>query len=156
MASAIDRRTGWMLRLLVSLWALLLAGCAINLVAEYDKVSEDRLMTAYEKVNRMYDSLADAAPAERGYDKFAKSWADISTDLRVVALRQKARASNAESIEIVDKLIRNWEKTRGEHKERSADPQQRGDPYRATRIELDRAQFEAQFAAAVAAERFKK
>ena len=156
MRIVIDPTRGRALWWPVVLWMLLLSGCAFNLVAEYDKVSEDRLMAAYEKVNQLYDNLAEATPAERGYDKFAKAWADVSTDLRVVALRQKARANNEESIKIVDKLIRNWEKTRGEHKERSADPQQRGDPYRATRIELDRAQFEAQFAAAVAAERFKK
>lgn len=156
MGTLIEARAGWALRLFLALWALVLSGCSVNLVAEYDKASEARLIATYEKVNRMYDALAEAAPAERGYDKFSKTWADIATDLRVVALRQKARVDNKESIEIVDKLVKNWEKTRGEHKARSTDAQHRADPYRATLIELDRAQFEAQFAAAVAAEAFKK
>ncbi|MDZ7652652.1 MAG: hypothetical protein U5L03_08975 [Burkholderiaceae bacterium] len=156
MGTLIEARAAWALRLLVALWALALSGCSVNLVAEYDKASEARLIATYEKVSRMYDALAEAAPAERGYDKFAKAWADVATDLRVVALRQKARVDNKESIEIVDKLVKNWDRTRAGHKERSADVQHRADPYRATLIELDRAQFEAQFAAAVAAEAFKK
>jgi type VI protein secretion system component VasF len=146
----------WSLRVLVALWAVALSGCAIQLVAEYDKASEEKLIATYERVNRMYDSLAEAAPADRTYAKFSKAWADIATDLRVLALRQKARVSNKESQQIVDKLVENWEQARARHKQRSAEPASRADAYRDSLIALDRAQFEAQFAAAVAAEVFKK
>jgi hypothetical protein len=37
-------------------------------------------------------------------------------------LRQKAHAGNGESTDTRDELIRNWEKTRGEHPDRGADP----------------------------------
>lgn len=154
LALASRSRQPWLL--LVVLWTLLLSGCAVSLVAEYDKASEEKLIATYEKVNRLYDALAEAAPAERGYDKSAKAWADIATDLRVLALRQKARVSNAESQKIVDALVANWEQTRARHKQRSADPERRANAYPDSLIALDRAQFDAQFAAAVAAEVFKK
>jgi hypothetical protein len=148
-------RWAWSLRLLVALGVALLSGC-VSWVPEYDKATEDRLIAAYEKVSRLYDNLAQAAPADRGYDKHAKAWADVSTDLRVIALRQKARANNQELDQIMDKLIANLERTRSHHKERSEDPKRRADAYRDSLIELDRAQLEAQFAAAVKAEVFKK
>lgn len=114
LALALRSRQPWLSMLV--LWTLLLSGCAVSLVAEYDKASEERLIATYEKVNRLYDNLAEAAPAERGYDKSARAWADIATDLRVLALRQKARVSNAESQKIVDALVANWEQARARHK----------------------------------------
>jgi hypothetical protein len=145
----------FMLGRLLAVAVVLLAGC-VSWVAEYDKATEDRLIATYEKVNRLYDALAQAAPGERTYDKHAKAWADVSTDLRVIALRQQARPNNAEMQKIMEKLIANYERTRAGHKERSDDPKQRANAYRDSALELDRSQLEAQFAAAVKAEVFKK
>lgn len=146
-------------RVLLASWAMLalfLSGCAVQWVAEYDEATEERLIATYERVNRFYDSLADTAPAERGYDKFVKGWTDIATDLRVVALRQKARPGNAESQQIIDRLVENWEQTRARHKQRSREPEHRSNPYPDSLIALDRSQLEAQFAAAVVAEVSKR
>lgn len=143
-------------------WALcalllhLLAGCAMSLVAEHDPASEERLVAVYERVSRHFDALAETAPADRAYAGFAKSWSDIATDLRVIALRQKMRSSNAESQKILDLLVDHWDKTRARHRQRSAQAETRADPYPDSLIALDRAQFEAQFVAAVAAEAAKR
>jgi len=149
-----------MRRALLASWAvlalLLLSGCAVQWVAEYDKASEERLIATYERVNRFYDQLADTAPAERAYDKFARAWTDIATDLRVLALRQKARPSNAESQQIIDRLVEHWEQTRASHKQRSREPERRSNPYPDSLIALDRNQLEAQFAAALVAEVSKR
>lgn len=136
--------------------ALLLAGCAVSFVAEYDKATEDRLIGAYERVSRFYDDLAETAPVQRGYDRFAPRYADVATDLRVLLLRQRARASNSESEQIVAKILENWERTRERHKRFSADPERRTNAYPDSLLALDRQQFEDQFRTAVVAERAKK
>ena len=144
---------GW---LPLALWLFALTGCAVQWVAEYDKVTEERLLSTYEQVNRLYDDIAQTPTAERHYNQFAKGWADVSTSLRVVALRQKARVDNKESHKIVDTLIRHWEQTRARHKAYSDDAAHRKNAYPDSRIELDRKQFEDEFADAVQAEVFKK
>jgi hypothetical protein len=136
--------------------ALLLAGCAVSFVAEYDKATEDRLLGAYERISRFYDDLAEAMPAQRGHDKFTRQYADVATDLRVLLLRQRARAANSESEKIVTKILENWERTRERHKRFSADAERRANPYPDSLIALDRQQFEDQFRTAVVAERAKQ
>jgi hypothetical protein len=136
--------------------ALLLAGCAVNFVGEYDKETEDRLLGTYERISRFYDDLAEAAPAQRGYEKSARQYADVATDLRVLLLRQRARATNSESEKIVTKILENWERTRERHKRFSADAERRANPYPDSLIALDRQQFEDQFRTAVVAERAKQ
>jgi hypothetical protein len=85
--NALRARFAWLVAL-----ALLLAGCAVSFVAEYDKATEDRLIGAYERVSRFYGDLAETAPAQRGYDEFGPRFTDVATDLRVLLLRQRARA----------------------------------------------------------------
>lgn len=143
----------WLFRMLIAFCALMLAGCATHFVAEYDKTTEDRLVAAYEKINRLYDNLAEATAADRSYEKFSTAWAEIATDVRVTAFRQKARGNNEELQKIMDRLLANIEKTRAQHRQRSA---HKNDPYQDSLITLDRAQFEGEFAAAVQAELFKK
>jgi len=144
------------LQLLLALSFVVLPGCAVTLVPEYDQATEEKLIATYESVNRLYDSLAEADPAARAYEGYSKAWADVATDLRVLAMRQKARPDNEESQKIIDKLLSNWETARALHKKRSSQPEHRDNPYLDSQIELDRTQFEAQFSAAVAAEVFKK
>ena len=150
------RPLGVWLQLLLALSFVVLPGCAVTLVPEYDQATEEKLIATYESVNRLYDSLAEADPPARTYDGYAKAWADVATDLRVLAMRQKARPDNEESQKIIDTLLANWETARALHKKRSSRPEHRGNPYLDSQIALDRAQFEAQLSAAVAAEVFKK
>jgi hypothetical protein len=135
-------------------WALLLAGCNVQWVADYDKASEEGLIATYERIDRLYNSLAQAEPAQRTYDKYSAPWDEIATDLRVLAMRQKARPDNDESRKIVDTLVEHWEKTRDQFKRNTTEKPT--DPYPQSKIDLDRQQFQDSFAAALAAEVFKK
>lgn len=134
--------------------SILLAGCTARWVAEYDQASVDRIGTAYERMDRMYESLIRADPADRTYTTVEAEWSAIATDLRAIALRQKTRADNAESQESADELVSLWDHKRVEHKARSASSP--GDAYRDSLIALDRARLEAAFSAAMSAERFKQ
>jgi hypothetical protein len=140
----------------VATLALLLAGCTVSFVAEYDKATEDRLLGTYERISRFYDDLAETAPAQRAYDEFTRQYSDVATDLRVLLLHQRARATNSESEQIVAKILENWERTREHHRRFSADAEHRANPYPDSLIALDRQQFEDQFRTAVVAERAKK
>jgi hypothetical protein len=138
-------------------------------VADWDKATEDGLLATYRKVDQIYNRLAESAPAVRCYDNYAKDWDDVATDLRVLELRQKARPNNESSQQIMDRLSKKWEAERGAFKKRSADAactkalgatearaKENADPYPGSKIVLDREQYEAAFAAALAAESFKK
>jgi hypothetical protein len=135
---------------------ILLQGCAVHLVADYDQQSEDRLITSYEKICRFYDDLSSATPEARAYEGFRERYPEIDTDLRVLLLRQKVRAKNDESVQITAKILEAWEVTRDRHARYSIDPDRANDPYPESLIRFDRAQFDAHFQAAVAAERAKK
>ncbi|MCR4300547.1 MAG: hypothetical protein NUV51_02975 [Sulfuricaulis sp.] len=134
----------------------LVSGCAADWVAPHDQASEDRLISAYERINRFYDEITDTAPAERGYPRFARHYADVATDLRVLLLRQKTRANNSESEKITVNILESWEKTREQHRRYSESAERRKNPYPDTKINLDRQQFEDHFKAALIAERAKR
>ena len=145
------RRIGVGLSLML---AVAMCGCAVKWVAEYDQVSADRIVAAYERVDRMYERL-DAAPAAgRTYDKFADDWSGIATDLRGIALRQKSRPTNDESTEILDRMVASWEALRAKHKQRNAADS--ANSYPESLISLDWQHLEAEFVAALSAERFKQ
>jgi hypothetical protein len=134
--------------------AVLLAGCTVKYVADYDQASVDKIGAAYERMDKMYESLLRAEPAERTYDKFEAEWSGIATDLRVIALRQKTRADNEESQTVTSDLVETWRVRREAHARRSAEKPD--DAYPDSLIALHRSSLEAAFAAAMAAERFKQ
>jgi hypothetical protein len=146
------RRIGFWLSLM---FAVALCGCTVKWVADYDQASADKIGAAYERVDRMYERLAAAPAAERTYDKFADDWSGIATDLRGIALRQKSRTTNDESAEILDRMVASWETSRAKHKQRSEADSANANAYPDSLISLDRQQLEAEFVAALSAERFK-
>lgn len=141
---------------LIVFCVLWISGCTVGWVAKYDPASEVQLVATYKKINHFYDKLTDSAPEQRGYADFARRYADISTDLRVLLLQQRLRADNSESVKITRNIIDSWERTREKHKRYSADDKRHANPYPDTAISLDRQQFEDFFNAAVGAERAKK
>jgi outer membrane murein-binding lipoprotein Lpp len=147
----------WRLAMLLGaslLSLLLVAGCSIKLVADYDQASIDRLGVAYERMDRVYERLMRTEPAARTYDLFEDEWSAIGTDLRSVALRQKLREQNEESAEIAAELLSAWQSKRDAHRDRSFT--QPNNAYADALIALHRATFEAEFFAAMSAERFKQ
>lgn len=136
--------------------ALALSGCAVRLVADYDAATEDALLRAYEKINALYDRLAESPLRERDYGPLAERYGAIETDLRVLLLRQRGREANSESIGIAERLLESWQSTRAEHKRRSAAEGDAPSAYPDSLIALDRQQFDDHFKAAIAAEQAKK
>lgn len=135
---------------------ILLQGCAVHLVADYDQQSEDRLIASYEKICRFYDDLSSTAPQDRSYAAFTEGYAEIDTDLRVLLLRQRGRTKNEESVKIITKILEAWTSTRERHQRYSSEPERADNQYPDSAIRLDRTQFDAHFEAAVVAERAKK
>jgi hypothetical protein len=93
--------------LVVGCAVLAAAGCKVKLIDDYNKAAEDGLITAYAKVERLFDAIADAPTAQpqpRAYVNFAKQYSDASEAISVQVLRESARPLNAESYGIIAQI----------------------------------------------------
>lgn len=140
------RRTACIISAL--LFALLLCGCAVKFVADYDSKTEDAIFEAAKRVDQFYGKLLDTPETERQYKVFADQYSSIEADLSSLVLRNKVRQYNEDSTEIADKILAFWQKYRGVHKER--------DTYSTGNAELDRDRFTRLFAYLARAEGAKK
>jgi hypothetical protein len=88
------------------LCAVLLAGCAgVNLIPDYDEVTDKSLMTIQEKTDDFIETLA----AQSGTNKAAFSkqqafYSDISQRLRRLEFRVNAIPRNEKTIDLVKKI----------------------------------------------------
>lgn len=83
-------------------FVLALSACKVTLIDEYNKESEEGLLRAYSKIERLFDDLSEATtPDARAYSRFADRYADIQEMIRVQVLREGARPLNRESYGII-------------------------------------------------------
>ncbi|HUJ11625.1 MAG TPA: hypothetical protein VL171_16555 [Verrucomicrobiae bacterium] len=130
------------------LLALLLCGCAIKFVADYDSKTEDAIFDDAKRVDLFYGKLLDTPERDRQYKAFADQYESIEADLNSLVLRNKVRPYNEDSTEIAEKILGFWQKYRGLHKQR--------DGYSTGNAELDRDRFRRLFAYLARAEGAKK
>lgn len=132
----------------VFLLILLLCGCAVKFVADYDSKSEDAIFEAAKRVDAFYGKLLDSPEQERQYESFAGQYSSIEADLSSLVLRNKVKQYNEDSTQIAETIVDFWTKYRGVHKER--------DTYTTGNAELDRDRFRRLFAYLARAEGAKK
>ena len=133
--------------LFVVLSALVLAGCAIRLVADYDAAAYEESIAVGKKVDRFYGDLLETPAADRHYQKYAARYVEIETDLRSLYVRNKARALNSESAEISQTILDLWLKYKANHAAK--------DTYGDGVAKLDRGRFTRLFISAANAESAK-
>jgi hypothetical protein len=128
--------------------AFALAGCTVNLVADYDSVAFEEILKVGKKIDRFYGDLLETKSNERAYQKFGDRYVDLETDIRSLVTRNKARALNEDSTQISEITLKLWMKYKENHKAK--------DTYSDGNAKLDRNRFIRLFAAAAGAERAKK
>jgi hypothetical protein len=109
--------------LVAALVALLLSGCAVIWVANYDKESVDRSTEISKSVLKLYQDLLAVDPAKRTAAMAGPLGArhgDVETQIRLHLLREQARAKNTESITIATNLLESWRKFAANHRSSDA------------------------------------
>lgn len=97
--------------------AIFYYGCNINLIATYDQAAVDDIIQSYQLVDSFYQKLINTPEDQRDYNKFVNDYEKIESNLRVLVLKNSARALNKESTEIAKNILGLWQKYRKNHKE---------------------------------------
>ena len=133
--------------------ALIVSGCAVMWVANYDKESVDRTTEISKSILKLYQELIATEPAKRAAavsGPLGARHGDIESQIRLHLLREQARAKNGESTTIVGNLLESWQKFTANH--RSSDPLALTD----TQLNIERGVLERHLRAAFVAEEAKK
>ena len=133
--------------------ALVVSGCAVMWVANYDKESVDRTTEISKSILKLYQELLSIDPAKRAAavsGPLGTRHGDIETQIRLHLLREQARAKNTESTTIAGNLLESWRKFSANH--RSSDPSALND----TTLNIERGVLERHLRAAFIAEEAKK
>ena len=132
--------------LVISL-ALVLGGCTIKFVADYDSATFEEIVKTGKNVDKFYGGLLETKEGDRPYPKFSEQYVEIETDVRSLVTRNQARPLNQESTRISTIILDLFLKYKAAH--------QANDNYRTGPATLDRKRFTRLFNAAAAAEKAK-
>ena len=97
---------------------LLMSGCALNLVSDYDQESLQSMELLAKKVDLFYAKLAMVSPKERGFKRFNQDYVAIDVDLNALLTRQKIRAVNELTTKQVVIAQNLWSQDMQLHKQR--------------------------------------
>jgi hypothetical protein len=132
---------------------LLVSGCAVSWVGNYDKESVERTTEISKSVLKLYQNLI-ATPFEGRASAvagpLATAYGDVESQIRLHLLREQARAKNTESSKIAENLLESWQKFAANH--RSAD----ASALNGAVLNIERGILERHLRAAFVAEEAKK
>lgn len=136
----------------MALWlgvVAMLGACKVRLLDDYSKDAEQGLITAFAKVDGLFDGLAEATePGARAYGQFAGQYAEVHELIRIQVLREAARPLNKESYGIVATIDTLFSRYRREHRAANDVPE--------LLIDRHRDNLRRLFVAALRAERVKQ
>jgi hypothetical protein len=102
--------------LIILISAVLLSGCTVKYVAEYDAAIKDEIVVIAKKVDLFWGTLLDTPEGERQYDNFKDKYNEIETDIRGLHMKNEIRALNKLSTKQVKILLELWIEDRELHK----------------------------------------
>lgn len=129
-------------------FALLLSGCAVKYVADYDAAAFEEILVIAKKVDKFYGTLLETKPESRQYSSVSDQYVNLGSDIQGIVTRNQARALNSESTEISRIIHKLFDKYKEQHKSRNT--------YTDGNAKLDRGRLVRLFAAAASAEEAKK
>ena len=124
--------------------ALVMGGCQIKLVADYDQPTYEEILRLGKKVDQFYGALLERPEGQRAYAQFSPQYVEIESDLRSLVTRNQSRPLNKESTKISETILELWQKYKAAH--------QKNDGYKTALANLDRKRFTRLFNAAASAE----
>jgi len=145
--------------------SLLLSGCPIQLVADYDAEIAKEIVHVSKQVDTFYGELLETDYPDRSYDAFKSQYISNEVNLRALVIQNNARPLNDESISIAETTLKLWIKYKNKHKEnweKYSHPASGGETIEAKNIYSDtmaqnhRKRFTKLFTAMSIAERVKE
>jgi predicted N-formylglutamate amidohydrolase len=110
--------------------ALLIAGCTVRLISDYDEVTVQKTVELQEQCESLFVSLEDAAttadPADDLYAAHAEQYDDIEVSLRMLESRADLVKKNEITKEQVKLLRDSIAKIRDAHRARSSETPPKG------------------------------
>ena len=128
--------------------AVLIQGCAIKLVADYDANVAQEIINVSKEVDKFYGDLIETSDSVRTYAKFKERYIQIEVNIRALIVKNKARPLNDESISIAETTLAKWLKYKDKHKEKGS--------YKAALAKIHRKRFTRLFTAMSVSEEAKK
>ncbi|TQV77241.1 hypothetical protein FLL45_04655 [Aliikangiella marina] len=95
---------------------LLISGCTVKYVAEYDAEIKNEIIQVAKKVDLFWGDLLDTDVDKRQYDKFKTNYNEIESDIRSLVLKNEIRPLNEESTEQAKIALKLWTDDREKHK----------------------------------------
>jgi PBP1b-binding outer membrane lipoprotein LpoB len=106
--------------ILIIVLALLLAGCRVTLLPDYDDSIAQEILETAKRVDKFYLDMLETTVNENGdraYNKMVDSYVEIEVELSSLLSKNKIRPLNENSIRICEITLELWVKYKEEHKE---------------------------------------
>ena len=106
--------------ILIIVLALLLEGCRVTLVPDYDDSIAQEILKTAKRVDMFYLDILETTVNENGdraYIKMVDSYVEIEVELASLLSKNKIRPLNENSIRICEITLELWVKYKEEHKE---------------------------------------
>lgn len=101
---------------LALLFAVLVSGCTVKYVAEYDAAIKDETVAIAKKVDLFWGNLLDTPSDQRQYENFKILYNEIESDIRSLHMKNEIRPLNELSTKQVQNALELWIEDREMHK----------------------------------------
>ncbi len=132
----------------IGLTLILLNGCGVKLVADYDAATYDSILSTAKQVDTFYVKLLVTPENEREYKKFVDQYITIEVEIRSLIMRSKIHPLNEESTGIAEIILAKWLKYKAAHEKQNT--------YKSALVQLHWQRFTRLFTAMAIAEEAKR
>lgn len=96
---------------------LLVSGCRVQYVADYDAQMTDEILVVAKEINLFWDRLLETPATQRDYEQFREDYRRIESDLRNLVLRNEIRPMNELSTTQARNALALWQQDRELHRD---------------------------------------
>lgn len=95
---------------------LLLSGCSVQLVAEFDPQTLNQLQQINNQIDRLYLQMSALPATQRQYQQFQPQYLDIDVTIRGFVRLQEWRQMNEETYKQAQILAKLWQQDMQQHR----------------------------------------
>ncbi|MBQ4813112.1 hypothetical protein A7985_21910 [Pseudoalteromonas luteoviolacea] len=108
------------IKLVVILATLLIlssqVGCSLHLISEYDRASQQHMLSLMKKIDGFYLHMSNVEPAKRKFSHYSSGYTNIEVEINALLQRQKVRELNELTVKQVEILLELWQQGKLAHK----------------------------------------